>query len=146
MTTILSGQEAANQIAAKFPESVIEVTSQAAVIKSEYLVQIAGHLKNCPELSYSYLTDITSVDYYDFFEVVYHLSSLERNTMLVLKVRCYDRNNPRVPSVTSLWKGADYMEREIFDLMGIRFTGHPNLKRILLWEGFSGYPLRKDYL
>jgi NADH-quinone oxidoreductase subunit C len=64
----------------------------------------------------------------------------------VLKARCYDRENPVLPSVVGLWRTADFQEREIYDLLGISFTGHPNLKRIALWEGFEGHPLRKDFL
>ncbi|MEE9399093.1 MAG: NADH-quinone oxidoreductase subunit C, partial [Dehalococcoidales bacterium] len=64
----------------------------------------------------------------------------------VFKIRCYQRNNPVLPSLVGLWQGADFQEREIYDLMGIKFDGHPNMKRIVLWEGFEGHPLRKDYL
>jgi NADH-quinone oxidoreductase subunit C len=63
----------------------------------------------------------------------------------VVKIRLTDRQKPLLPSVVALWKGADFQEREIFDLFGISFTGHPNLKRIFLWDGFQGYPLRKDF-
>ena len=86
------------------------------------------------------------MDYYDYFEVVYQLTSMKHNHSLVLKTRCYDRINPVVPSVVRLWRGADFQEREVYDLMGISFEGHPNLKRIALWQGFEGHPLRKDYL
>jgi NADH-quinone oxidoreductase subunit C len=146
MTAILSGQETANLITAQFPEAVIEFDNQAAIIKSEKLSAVADFLKTRHKTAFDYLTDITSTDYFDYFEVVYRLTSIAKNTMLTLKVRCYDRSNPTVPSVTHLWKGADFMEREIFDLMGISFSGHPNLKRIFLWEGYKGFPLRKDYL
>jgi NADH-quinone oxidoreductase subunit C len=146
MTVILPGQDITNLITAQFQEAVIEFDSQAAVIKSEYLLKVASYLKNSSELSVNYLTDLTAVDYYDYFEVIYRLTSLEQNKTLTLKVRCYGREILQVPSVTSLWKGADFMEREVFDLLGISFIGHPNLKRIFLWEGFCGYPLRKDYL
>ncbi len=146
MTTVLSGSEIAEKIKGKFPESVIETTDQAALIKSETLLEVTDYLKTNPELDFNLLVDITSVDYFDYFELIYRLTSLKNNTSLVLKVRCYDRENPEVPSLTGIWKGADFMEREIFDLMGIRFTGHPNMKRIFMWEGFKGHPLRKDYL
>jgi NADH-quinone oxidoreductase subunit C len=146
MTIMLPGQDTANLITARFPEAVIESDNQAAVIKSEFLLKVADFLKNSPEAAFNYLTDLTAVDYFEYFEVVYRLTSLERNTSLVLKVRCQGRENLQLPSVTGLWKGADFMEREIFDLMGIAFPGHPNLKHIFLWEGFSGHPLRKDYL
>jgi len=78
-------------------------------------------------------------------EVVYHLTSMELNHSLVVKARC-DRDNPEVPSLYSLFRGADYQEREIYDLIGIEFTGHPNMKRLFMWEGFEGHPLRRDYL
>ena len=96
-------------------------------------------------IDFDYLTNITAIDYYDYFEVVYQLTSLKQNRSLVLKTRCYGRENPVLPSLVSLWRGADFQEREIYDLMGIRFEGHPNMKRIVLWDGFPGYPLRKDY-
>ena len=146
MTVVLSSTEDASQISAVYPEAVMESGDQAVVINSEYLLKVAEVLKGNPSMPFNYLTDLTAVDYFDYFEVVYRLTSLEHNTMLVLKVRLYDRQNPALPSVTGLWKGADYMEREVFDLLGIVFTGHPNLKRIVTWDGFQGYPLRKDYL
>ena len=146
MTVHLSGSKVAGQITGNFPEAVSESSDQAVVVKSESLLEVAEYLKNSPELDFNFLNSITAVDYYDYFEVVYHLTSLEHNHGLVLKTRCYDRENPAIPSVVGLWRGADFQEREIYDLMGIRFEGHPNLKRIFLWEGFEGHPLRKDYL
>jgi NADH-quinone oxidoreductase subunit C len=146
MTVVLSGRETAGKLAAKFPAAVVETEAASLVIQSEALIEVAGYCKDSPEMACELLVDITSVDYWDHFEVVYRLTSLEHNHSLVLKVRCYDREKPSVPSLTGLWKGADLMEREVFDLMGITFTGHPNMKRIFLWEGFKGYPLRKDYL
>ncbi len=145
MTIALTGQEVNKLIAERFPEALIETGDQAVVIITEYLLKIADFLKNDPDLAFDYLTDQTAVDFYEYFEIVYRLTSLKRNQTLVLKIRCYDREKPEVPSVTGIWKGADFMEREIYDLMGIRFSGHPNMKRIVTWEGFQGYPLRKDY-
>jgi NADH/F420H2 dehydrogenase subunit C len=146
MTAALSGQEVSELIASKFPDAVIETGDQSVTLEAEYLIKVADYLKNTPELAFNYLADITSADYFDYFEVVYRLTSLEHNRSLTLKVRCYGRENPPVPSLTGLWMGANFMEREIYDLMGIIFPGHPNLKRIVLWEGFAGHPLRKDYL
>jgi NADH-quinone oxidoreductase subunit C len=90
---------------------------------------------------------LTAVDQPERFEVVYHLWSIKDRTTepFVLKVYIGDKENPAVPSVTPIWRGANYQEREAYDLMGIRFEGHPNLKRIVLWEGFPGHPLRKDF-
>jgi NADH-quinone oxidoreductase subunit C len=146
MTVVLSGQAIASNIAAQFPQAGVEASGAAVLIKSDSLVEVAGYLKNNPQMAFDLLVDITSVDYWDYFELVYRFTSLELNHSLVLKVRCPGREKPHVPSLTGLWKGADLMEREVFDLMGISFTGHPNMKRIFLWEGFTGYPLRKDYL
>lgn len=146
MTAQLSGGEMASKISDRFPEAVIGSTDQAVLIKSQKLIEVMTFLKNSPETSLDYLTDLTAVDYLDYFELVYRLTSLSLNHSLVIKVRCEDRENAEVASVTSLWKGADFMEREIFDLFGIRFAGHPNMTRIFLWEGFSGHPLRKDYV
>jgi len=146
MTVALSGKEIADQLEAKFPGSIVESTQSNFVIKSDSLPAIAAFLKDSPDLDFNYLNYITAVDYYDHFEVVYQLTSLQHNHSLVLKTRCYQHDNPILPSVVSLWRGADFQEREIYDLMGIKFEGHPNLKRIVLWEGFPGHPLRKDYL
>ncbi len=146
MTVALSGKEIANQILEKFPDSIIASSEKEIVVKSDSLLDVAAFLKDTPGLDFNYLNCITAVDYYDHFEVIYVLSSLEHNHSLVLKTRCYDRENPVLPSLVGLWQGADFQEREIFDLMGIRFAGHPNMKRIFLWEGFQGHPLRKDFI
>ncbi len=146
MTVSLSGLEIAKQITEHFLEAVFEASDQAILVKSESLFEVAEYLKNSPELDFNYLNHLTSVDYYRYFEVVYQLTSLSYNHSLVFKTRCYDRDKPIIPSVVSLWRGADFQEREIYDLMGISFSGHPNLKPIFLWAGFQGHPLRKDYL
>ncbi len=146
MTASLSGLEVAKQLSSQFPEAVSESTIQAVTVKNEYLSRVAEFLKSSPAFDLNYLNDLTAVDYYDYFEVVYQLSSLNLNHKITLKTRCYDRKNPTVSSVYGYWRGAELMEREIYDLMGISFSGHPNMKRIVLWEGFQGYPLRKDYL
>ena len=146
MTVALSGKEIASRLEEKFPGSIVESNQNSFVVKSDSLLAVAAFLKDTPDLDFHYLNYITAIDYYDHFEVVYQLTSLEHNHSLVLKARCHNRDNPVLPSVVSLWRGADFQEREIYDLMGIRFEGHPNMKRIVLWEGFQGHPLRKDYL
>ena len=145
MTLALSAGEIAAKLGKKFAGGILEVGQDSLVLKAELLLDIASFLKTTPGLDLDYLATITGVDYRSYFEVVYHLVSLEHNHSLVIKVRCYERNEPAVPSVVSLWQGANFQEREIFDLMGIRFNGHPNMKRIFLWEGFEGHTLRKDY-
>ena len=146
MTTVLNGEQVAKRISKLSPDAVVTADKAAIIVTSESLFKIAEFLKNTPALDFDYLADLTAIDYVDYFEVVYHLVSLNHNHSLVLKTRCYDRDKPAVPSVTGLWRSADFMEREAYDLMGIVFTGHPNLKRLLLWEGFVGHPLRRDYL
>ena len=146
MTVVLSGAEIATRLEGEFPGSIVESSQNSVAVKSEFLLAVATFLKVTPDLYFDYLTSITAVDYYDYLEVVYQLTSIKHNHSLVVKTRCYGRDNPTVPSVVSLWRGADFQEREIYDLMGISFDGHPNLKRLFLWQGFKGHPLRKDYL
>ncbi len=146
MTLAFSGEEIASQVEEQLPGSIVDSSQDSLVVNSESWLAVATFLKDTPGLDFDYLTSITAVDYYDYFEVVYHLTSLKHNHSLVVKTRCYEREKPGLPSVVSLWRGADLQEREIYDLMGISFDGHPNLKRIFLWQGFQGHPLRKDYL
>ena len=136
----------ASRIQEKFPDSIEESTSEYLVVKSDSLLNVAAYLRDTDDLKLDFFNYVTAVDYYSYFEVVYQLTSTVHNHSIVLKIRCYDREKPSVPSISSLWQGADLQEREIFDLMGIRFEGHPNLKRLFLWDGFQGHPLRKDYL
>ncbi len=146
MTVALSGKDIAGRLEEKFPGSIEESGPDSLVVKSDSLLAVAGYLKDTGGLEFNFLNYITAVDYYSYFEVVYQMTSLKHNHSIVMKTRCYGRENPSVPSVISLWQAADFQEREIYDLMGIKFEGHPNLKRIFLWEGFQGHPLRKDYL
>ena len=145
MTVTLSGSDIATKIEAEIPGSVVESTGNTIFVKNEMLLQTARYLKITTGLDFNYLNFITVVDYQTYFEVIYELVSLDHNHRLVLKTKVSDREKPVLDSVVSLWKGADFQEREIFDLFGINFTGHPNMKRIFLWEGFQGYPLRKDF-
>jgi len=146
MTVALNGEEIAKRVAEVFPDSGAAGDEVTVVVSSDCLYQVAEFLKNTSGLDFDYLNNLTAVDYLDYFEIVYHLSSLKHNHSLVLKTRCYDREEPVVASVVGLWRAADLQEREVYDLMGITFEGHPNLKRLFLWEGFDGHPLRRDYL
>ncbi len=146
MTLALSGKEVAAKLEQKFADSIIEVNKDSLLVKSESLLELISFLKTSPEFRFDFLNTITAVDYLEYFEVVYHLTSMEHNHSLVIKTRYYGRENPAVPSIVSLYEGANVQEREIYDLMGIRFENHPNMKRLFLWEGFQGHPLRKDYL
>lgn len=146
MTVALKAEAVGQKLAQALPTAMITTEEEALIVPPESLFQIAQYLKNTPGFDFDYLTCLTAVDYTDYFEVVYHLTSLKHNHSLVLKTRCYEREKPTVPSVVSLWQGADLQEREAYDLMGIVFSGHPNLKRLFLWESFPGHPLRRDYL
>jgi len=146
MTIALSGKEVADKIEQQFPASIVESNIDSLLIKSQDLFDVISFLKNAPEFQFNYLSCATAVDYFDYFEVVYHLVSMVHNHSIVIKTRCYGRENLSVPSIVSLYQGANTQEREIYDLMGIKFEGHPNMKRIFLWDGFQGHPLRKDYL
>ncbi len=129
----------------------------ARVLAPEFLLEAGRYLRD--EEGFDYLSNLSGVDWIErgYFEVVYHLYAMRRGERLVrgeasggplgplvLKVRT-PREDPRVPSVTSLWPGALWQERETYDMLGIRFEGHPDLRRIYLWDEFEGHPLRKDY-
>ncbi|MDD5189695.1 MAG: NADH-quinone oxidoreductase subunit C [Dehalococcoidales bacterium] len=145
MTTALVAQDIANQLNANYPGVNTEVNNNAVIIDSKSLLSLMTYLKITPGLDFNYLTTITAIDYYQQFEVVYLLVSMEHNQSLTVKTRC-NREDPVLPSVTSLWRSADLQEREIYDLMGITFEGHPNMKRLVLWPEFQGHPQRRDYL
>lgn len=121
------------------------------VINDSDLVKIALLLRDTEGYYFDFLSNISAVDYYPAhrFAMVYHLASIPYQTKLTLKVEIEnDRqldNLPEIPSVSAVWRTADWHEREAFDLMGIFFTGHPDLRRILLPDDWQGYPLRKDY-
>ena len=114
------------------------------VDKSE-LFSIAQKLNTNPDTQFNFLFCETAVDKKTHFEVVYHLTSSVFHHNLVVKVILEDRVNPEVESVYPLWMAADLYENEIFDLFGIRFKNHPNLRRIMLGDEWPGFPLRKDY-
>lgn len=144
----MTNEEILAKMKETFPEAVIDTPAEpmdyTIVLAAKQLVPVCRFLQD--EIGMDYLTDVTAVDYPDCFEVVYHLYSISRNFgMLTCKVRIEDKENPVVDSVTPLWPGARLMECEVYDLMGITFLGHPDLRRIMLWDGFPGHPLRKDF-
>jgi len=115
-------------------------------VKKEKIKDICRFVKEEPELDFTYLADLTGVDYPDReerFDLVYHLYSVNKN--LRLRLRLSLKEGEAVESVTSIWKGADWYEREAYDMLGIKFDGHPNLKRILMPDDWEGHPYRKDY-
>lgn len=117
------------------------------VIGRDAALEIFQALRDRPELAFDFLTDLTAVDYLGEtprFAVVYHLYSLTQNHRLRVKIRVPE-DEPWVLSLTDLWKSANWIERECWDMFGIRFVGHPDPRRILMYEEFVGHPLRKDY-
>jgi len=132
---------------------LLEGTKQdTIVVDSTVLVELCQYLRDSQTYYFDFLANITAVDYHpeNRFAIVYHLASLPYQTQLTIRVdlpvvnRDVD-NLPEVPSVSSVWRTADWHEREAFDLMGIYFTDHPDLRRILLPDDWAGFPLRKDY-
>ncbi len=119
----------------------MQLDKPMAVIKKEELLNAAEKVK---EMGFDHLSVITGVDYKDRFEVVYNFFSYKKKENLVLKV-VLEHEKPEIDSLTPLWKGADWLERETYDLVGIKFQGHPDPRRILLPDGWLGHPLRKDY-
>lgn len=120
---------------------------RTAVVASDALVSACEFLRDDPECAFDMLLDLTVVDYLGRrprFEVVYHLYSIEKNHRIRLKVPV-EQDEAKVPSVVPVWRGANWLEREAWDLYGIDFEGHPDLRRIYLYEEFQGHPLRKDY-
>ena len=114
------------------------------VIKGEYWAQTASLLKDHDNLKLNYLINLSGVDLETHMEVVYHLESFETNEQYCVKVRT-DRDAPSIPSVTPVWETANWPEREVYDLLGIQFPGHPDLRRIMMPDDWVGHPLRKDY-
>jgi NADH-quinone oxidoreductase subunit C len=119
----------------------------AIVIDRDKAAEIFQTLHDDADFSFEFLIDVTAVDWPERrprFDVVYQLKSLSRNSRLRVKIQV-DANDAWVPSAYPVWKSADWLERECFDMFGIQFRGHPDLRRILLYDTFVGHPLRKDY-
>jgi NADH-quinone oxidoreductase subunit C len=134
----------------RFVESILEVgefkDELTIIVKKEDIVLVCQLLRDDPELFYNFLSDLCGVDYLERkprFDVVYNLYSIEKNHRVRLKVQVDE--GEIVPSVTSVWSGANWFEREAFDMFGIKFDGHPDLRRILMPEDWEGHPLRKDF-
>ncbi|MDD5207782.1 MAG: NADH-quinone oxidoreductase subunit C [Elusimicrobiales bacterium] len=134
---------------AKFPDDVLDTHAfrgdETVILKKEALLKAAAFLKD--ELGFDFLMDLTAADYLPReprFELVCHFYSSKNNYRLRLKCPVAG-TDARVASLTSLWTGANWFEREAYDMYGIKFEGHPDLRRILMYDGFEGHPLRKDY-
>ncbi len=136
----------ARQVLKGVPEAVERLSMQNnvpyVVAEPGHVIEVLSYAKRV--LSYDHLACLTAADYDDRLEVVYNLHSYPNGRDLAVKV-ALPRDDPVVGTATDLWLGADWFEREVYDLFGVRFEGHPNLKRIMMPEGWDGFPLRKDY-
>jgi NADH-quinone oxidoreductase subunit C len=131
----------------RVPEAEISQGTQylQVTIPSEKTHTLLSELKADPQTSFDYLFCLTGVDWPQHMEVVYHLKSTALDHMLVIKGKINTRENPEIDTVCNLWRTAEFHEREIFDLYGIIFKNHPDLRRLLLTDDWVGYPMRKDY-
>ena len=139
-----------DKIKKKLGDAVVEAHSfrgdETVVVKKESIKEICTFIRDDKELDFDYLLDVCGVDYLPReprFEVVYHLHSIAKKHRLRVKVRLAD--GEKIDSVVDIWKTADWVERETYDMYGIEFEGHPDLKRIYMDDDWVGYPLRKDY-
>jgi len=128
------------------PGAQCQLEGNAFVIDRNALLPVARFLKEHDAFRMDYVSCITGVDYREYLECIYHFYSMEKKEGPVcLKVRVKP-NDPKIPSLVSLFRGAEFQEREAYDMVGIVFEGHPDLRRILMWDGFAHYPLRKSYV
>jgi NADH-quinone oxidoreductase subunit C len=139
-----------NKLKEKFPNSISGVTTfrdeSTITVPKDKILQICKFLHSDPDLQYHLLTDLCGLDLFPQiprFEVVYHLCSIKNRQRLRLRAKVGEDES--ISSVESVWKVANWYEREVYDLFGVLFENHPDLRRILLWDGFEGHPLRKDY-
>ncbi len=147
-------REVLDALERRFGEAILETHDhrgdETALVVPERIREICQFLRDDPELDFGAVMDVTCVDRLHLkpstprFEVVYHLYSFRKKHRVRLKARVPEED-PVLPSVTPVWKGANWFEREVYDMYGVRFEGHPDLRRILLYPEFEGHPLRKDY-
>ena len=154
-----SKQLAVQKVQEQYPDALLDVSDArgelTVTVQKEGIYELMAFLKNDSELAYNFLADVTAVDYslmedvlikhdYARFAVVYHLLSTKRKERLRVKVPIHEKELS-IPSMASIWKVANWLERETYDMFGITFEDHPDLRRILMPDDYEGYPLRKDY-
>lgn len=145
------GSEALRRLLGAFPEAVRDTHARlgdaTAIVDAARIADVLHFLRDTPGLEFDVLVDLTAVDYLGQtprFEIIYHLRSMKHDHRVRVKTRVPEQA-PEIDSATSVWPAANWMEREVWDMYGIRFRGHPDPRRILLYEEFEGHPLRKDY-
>ena len=149
MTAPLTPEAIQQDVQSRLPGTAVTVEGNALLIAADQLVKICRFLKESEPYRLDYLSNLCGVDYLGDqarLETVYHLYSMEKKHGPVMLKVTLPRATPVVASVTPIWRGAEFQEREAYDLYGVTFEGHPDLRRILMWEGFQGHPMRKDYV
>ncbi len=143
----MDNEKLQEKIVTLVPEAVQEENPQflTLTVPPEKLKVFMSHMVEEKELDFDYLFCLSGVDWGEELGVVYHLTSTRHNHSVEIKVKTENRENPEFDTVSDLWKSADFFEREVWDLFGIRFKGHPDMRRIFLEESWVGYPMRKDY-
>jgi NADH:ubiquinone oxidoreductase subunit C len=143
----MTNEQLKEKISALIPGAVFTEgkTLPEVTVGREQLAEAARLLHDTPELSFDYLYCLSGADFADHMTVIYHLESTRHRHQIVVRVNTGGRENPEIHTVCDIWRTAEFHEREVYDLLGVRFTNHPDLRRLLLWEGW-GYPLRKDYV
>jgi NADH-quinone oxidoreductase subunit C len=141
--------ETYNRAKEKFGDRILEIVDKKPdpwmVVDPAALVEVCEYFKGDAETAFDCLSNESGVDYKDRIEVVYHLFSYQHRHQIVLKVKL-PREDPQVPTLENVWKSANWMEREIYDLLGVNFTGHSDMRRLLMPEDWIGHPLRKDFV
>ena len=145
VTVTLSGAQVADRIRTALPDAVRDATPGWVVLEPATMLAAMEFIRDDAELDGKFLIQLCSVDQVTRMDMVYHFASLAQNHMFEVKVPA-DHEHPEVASISPLWMGAWLQEREVYDLMGVNFTGHPSLTRLFLWEAFPGHPLRKDFM
>ena len=146
----MNAQEIHARLKTQFGDAVGELTDAKVdpfvAVEADWIVEICQFAQAEAGLDFDYCEDVTGIDWpaRKLIEVVYHLFSLQHRHQIVLKVEV-DRAQPSVPSVQGVWKAANWLEREVYDMLGVDFVGHPDMRRILLPDDWVGHPLRKDY-
>lgn len=140
----LTAEELAHIKGNFYTVSIDEEEKPPIYVSPEEFIPLMRLLKTNPRLQFTHLSCLTAVDWKDTIDVVYYLFSEYLGAYVVVKVKTI-HNHPEIPSVTSVFPGAELEEREVYDLMGVKFSGHPDMRRILMPEGFKGHPLKKDF-
>lgn len=143
----MTNEELSTYLSEQFGQAEVKQGTQyiEILVKAEELHKVAESLRNSPKTAFDYMVCLSGVDYADHMCVVYHLESTSLKHFLVLKVKTEGRENPAIDTLSDLWPTAEFHEREVYDLLGVKFNNHPDLRRLFLDDSW-GFPLRKDYV